>query len=193
MPTIRSRVLCAVAAGLLLAGCGAGGGGGADTGAGFVGGAGTVTQLQPDQRDEPIVMSGPKVGGGTLDLASYRGKVVLLNVWGSWCAPCRKEAPDLQAAWQELGGKPVQFFGINTRDDAAGAAEAFERGFGITYPSFRDPDGSLQLVFRETLPPKAIPSTLILDRQGRVAARVIGGTTRATFVGLISDVLAEPA
>ncbi|MGQ0463750.1 MAG: TlpA disulfide reductase family protein [Sporichthyaceae bacterium] len=177
--------------GLVLFGCGAGGPG-ADAGPGFIEGAGTVTQLKPDQRGEPISMSGPKLGGGTLSLGDYRGKVVLLNVWGSWCAPCRKEAPDLEAAWQELKAQEVQFFGINTRDDAAGAAEAFERRFAITYPSFLDPDGSLQLTFRDTLPPKAIPSTLILDRQGRVAARVIGGTTRLTFVGLISEVLAEP-
>ncbi len=152
-----------------------------------------MTTIPADERGDPIDLAGPKVGGGTLDVGAHRGKVVLLNVWGSWCAPCRKEAVDLEAAWQELKGKPVQFFGINTRDDAAGAAEAFERRFGVTYPSFRDPDGSLQLVFRKTLPPKAIPSTLILDRQGRVAARVIGATTRITFRDLISDILAEPA
>lgn len=176
---------------MLLAGCGSGGPG-ADTGTNFVGGSGTVTRIPAAERAEPIALSGPKVGGGTLDLAPYRNKVVLLNVWGSWCAPCRKEAPDLEAAWQQVKERPVQFLGINTRDDAAGAAEAFERRFGVTYPSFRDPDGSLQLAFRRTLPPKAIPSTLVLDRQGRVAARVIGPTTRATFVGLVSDVLAEP-
>ena len=138
------------------------------------------------------MLSGTKVGGGPIDLASYRGKVVLLNVWGSWCAPCRQEAPYLQAAWDQtrtLGD--VQFIGLNTRDDAAGAAEAFERRFGITYPSLRDNDGSLQLVFRSTLPPKAIPSTIVLDRQGRVAARIIGEGSRGTFVGLVDQIRSE--
>jgi thiol-disulfide isomerase/thioredoxin len=159
---------------------------------GFVEGSGAVTILEPGERGEPIVLAGPKVGGGTLDVASLRGKVVLINVWGSWCAPCRKEAPFLQAAWDQtrpLGD--VQFVGLNIRDDAAGAAEAFERRFGITYPSIDDNDGSLLLSFRRTVPPRAIPSTLVLDRQGRVAARVLGDTTRATFVGLIDQIRAE--
>lgn len=182
----------AVVVAAVLAGCGAGAPGG-DTGTGFVAGDGAIARTAVDERGEPVALTGPKLGGGTLDLAAFRGKVVLLNVWGSWCAPCRKEAPYLEAAWQELKNQPVQFVGINTRDDAEGAAEAFERRFDITYPSFRDPHGDLQLVFARTLPPKAIPSTLILDRQGRVAARVIGDTTRATFVGLVTDVLNEPA
>jgi thiol-disulfide isomerase/thioredoxin len=159
---------------------------------GFVSGSGAVTIIAPEDRGDPVVLSGTKVGGGTLDLASVRGKVVLINVWGSWCAPCRKEAPYLQAAWDQtrpLGD--VQFVGLNTRDDAAGAAEAFERRFGITYPSLRDNDGSLQLVFRSTLPPQAIPSTIVLDRQGRVAARIIGEGSRGTFVGLVDQIRSE--
>jgi thiol-disulfide isomerase/thioredoxin len=188
----RSLALAtALASALSIAACGSGTPGGANE-TRFISGSGSVTTIPGDRREDPISLSGPKVGGGDLDLTAYRGKVVLLNVWGSWCAPCRKEAEHLEAAWKEVSDKPVQFLGINIRDDAAGAAEAFERRFGITYPSFRDPNGSLLLVFRRTLPPKAIPSTLILDRQGRVAARVIGATTRATFVGLVSDVLAEP-
>jgi thiol-disulfide isomerase/thioredoxin len=159
---------------------------------GFVSGSGAVTIIAPDDRGEPVVLSGQKVGGGELDVAALRGKVVLLNVWGSWCAPCRKEAPYLQAAWDQtrkLGD--VQFVGLNTRDDAAGAAEAFERRFGITYPSLRDNDGSLQLVFRATLPPRAIPSTIVLDRQGRVAARIIGEGSRGTFVSLVDQIRSE--
>ncbi len=159
---------------------------------GFISGDGTVTILAPDQRGDPIVLAGPKVGGGTLDLAAYRGKVVLINVWGSWCAPCREEAPFLQSAWDQTRAfQDVQFLGLNTKDDAAGAAEAFERRFGITYPSLDDDDGSLLLTFRKTIPPRAIPSTLVLDRQGRVAARIIGPSSRGTFVGLIDQIRAE--
>ncbi len=178
----------------LLAGCSADKD--APTGTGtevnFVEGSGAVTFLSPEDRGEPIELAGPKVGGGNLDVASLRGKVVLINIWGSWCAPCRKEAPFLQAAWDQtrtLGD--VQFVGLNIRDDAAGAAEAFERRFGITYPSIDDNDGSLLLTFRRTIPPRAIPSTLVLDREGRVAARIIGEGTRATFVGLVDDIRAE--
>ena len=159
---------------------------------GFISGDGAVTIIPPDKRGEPIALAGPTIGGGPLDVAAYRGKVVLINVWGSWCAPCRKEAPYLQAAWDQtraLGD--VQFLGLNTKDDAGGAAEAFARRFGITYPSLDDVDGSLLLTFRTTIPPRAIPSTLVLDRQGRVAARVLGDTTRGTFVGLVDQIRSE--
>ena len=158
----------------------------------FVSGTGAVTLIPPDKRGAPVALSGELVGGGTYDVAAHRGTVFLLNVWGSWCAPCRREAPDLVRAWaseQAKGG--VQFLGLNTRDDATGAAAAFERRFGITYPSLRDPDGRLQLTFRTTLPPKAIPSTLVLDRQGRVAARIVGVGSELTFTELVDQVRAE--
>ncbi|MGQ0631542.1 MAG: TlpA disulfide reductase family protein [Sporichthyaceae bacterium] len=179
---------------LALSSCGGAANSGTTAGtsdSGFVSGSGAVTIIAPSDRGGPIQLSGPLLAGGRFDLQSTRGEVVLINIWGSWCAPCRKEAPELQAAWDRLRDKDVQFLGLNTRDDAAGAAEAFERRFGITYPSVRDPDGALQLAFRETLPPRAIPSTLILDRQGRVAARIIGASTRSTFTALVQDVLAE--
>jgi thiol-disulfide isomerase/thioredoxin len=160
--------------------------------AGFVSGSGAVTIIARAERGEPVALEGPLLGSSDrLDLATLRGKVVLINIWGSWCAPCRKEAPDLEAAWQKLKGRGVQFLGVNTRDDAAGAAEAFERRYKISYPSLRDPDGRLQLAFRKTLPPRAIPSTIVLDRDGRVAARIVGVGTMRTFIALVEDVLAE--
>ena len=85
----------------------------------------------------------------------------------------------------------MQFLGLNTKDDAAGAAEAFERRFGITYPSLDDDSGRLLLTFRKSIPPQAIPSTLVLDRQGRVAARIIGPSSRGTFVGLVDRIRSE--
>ncbi|WP_028984402.1 TlpA family protein disulfide reductase [Sporichthya polymorpha] len=192
----RGRVsLVLVVAAALLGGCG----GDASSPAalndsGFVSGSGAVTIITPAERGDPISLEGPLLGGSErLDLASLRGKVVLINIWGSWCAPCRKEAPELEAAWKKLKAHGVQFVGVNTRDDAAGAAEAFERRYKISYPSLRDPDGRLQLAFRKTLPPRAIPSTLVLDREGRVAARIVGASTMRTFVALIEDVLAETA
>lgn len=189
------RVLCLVSALALstLVACGTKDGpvtpGGEE---GFISGDGTVTILEPEKRGDPIELAGPQVGGGTIDLAAYRGKVVLINVWGSWCAPCREEAPYLQAAWDQARGfGDVQFFGLNTKDDAGGAAEAFERRFGITYPSLDDDSGALLLTFRKSIPPKAIPSTLVLDRQGRVAARIIGPGSRGTFLGLVDQIRSE--
>ena len=159
---------------------------------GFIAGDGRITILKPDERADAVVLAGPKLGGGTLDLAAYKGKVVLLNVWGSWCSPCRKEGPYLQAAWDQTRAKgDVQFLGLNTKQDSQDAAAAFERRFGITYPSFYDPDGSLLLTFRKTIPPQAIPSTLVFDKQGRLAARIIGPGSRGNFVELIDQIRAE--
>jgi peroxiredoxin len=158
----------------------------------YVSGPGTVTKIAPDERGSPIDLAGTLLDGGGFDVANHRGKVVVLNVWGSWCPPCRAEAPGLQRVWTAVRGKGVQFVGIDTRDTKA-AAQAFERRFGLTYPSISDEDGELLLAFRTTLPPNAIPSTIVLDRQGRVAARIVGATTEEKLRRLIDDVLAEKA
>lgn len=177
----------------MLAGCNGSTGSIAPTSgdSGFVAGSGAVTVIPPDERGAPVALAGSLVGGGDYDVAAHRGTVFLLNVWGSWCAPCRREAPELVRAWADVRNDGVQFLGLNTRDDADAAAVAFERRFDITYPSLRDPDGRLQLVFRTSLPPRAIPSTLVLDKQGRVAARVIGAGTETTFAELVRQIRAE--
>src|SRR4029453_14159003 len=117
----------------------------------------------------------------------YRGKVVVINVWGSWCPPCRKEAPDLQAARVETK-KTAQFIGFTTKDYDPAPAEAFLRSFQITYPSIYDPTGKVLLAFAGQLPPSAIPSTMIIDRQGRLAVPVRRGGTKITLVDMINDV-----
>lgn len=193
---MRGAVVAGLLAGLLvgLAGCGAGQTSDGSSDQAFIAGDGAVTMLDLADRREPVDLRGPlldgSADGGEFDVAEHRGKVVLINVWGSWCAPCREEAPHLQQAWDSLQDRDVQFVGLNTRD-VDDAARAFERRFEITYPSVRDPDGRLQLVFHKTLPPTAIPSTILLDRDGRVAASVIGNTTASTFTGLVEDLLAE--
>jgi thiol-disulfide isomerase/thioredoxin len=190
---MRRAVVRAVAGGLLLGltGCGAGGSSDGSGDQAFVEGSGAVTTLPiGDRRSDAVDLRGTLLDGAEFDLGAHRGKVVLINVWGSWCAPCREEAPHLQQAWDELKDRDVMFVGLNTRD-ADDAARAFERRFGVTYPSVRDPDGRLQLVFHKTLPPTAIPSTILIDKDGRVAASVIGNTTKSTFTGLVEDLLAE--
>ena len=138
--------------------------------------------------DESQRQSAPDITGTTLDgqpfsLASLRGKPTILNVWASWCAPCRAEAPILEKVWQAKQ-PDVHFIGLDTRDSDT-AALSFIRKFGITYPNVIDRDGALQLRFSDTLPPQAIPSTIVIDAQGRVAARALGKVSESTLLGMI--------
>jgi len=158
---------------------------------GFVSGSGTVTVLDKAQRRPAPPVSGRTLDGKHFSLAGERGTTVVLNVWGSWCAPCRDEAPDLVKAAQKLRNDDVRFVGINVREPGVASAQAFVRHYGVPYPSIYDTDGSQLLGFRDTLPPDAIPSTLVIDPQGRVAARVLGTVDTTTLVGLVHDVEAS--
>ncbi len=159
---------------------------------GFVAGDGTVEVLPVAERGDPVDIAGETLDGDPLDIADLRGGAVVLNVWGSWCAPCRAEAPDLVAAHDQLAGADVTFVGINTRDASTTNARAFEESFDIPYASIFDPDGDQLLNLRGRIPPNAIPSTLVVDRTGAVAVRVIGQVDGTTLVGLVEDILAEP-
>ena len=154
---------------------------------GFVAGDGSITVLAPEQRAPAPVISGPLLGGGSLDLAQFAGQVIVLNVWASWCAPCRAEAPVLERVWQDVADEGVQFVGLDTRDSPA-AAQAFVDRFNVSYPNIVDEDGVLQLQFRQTLPPQAIPSTVIIDAQGRVAARLLGKASESSLRAVIDEV-----
>jgi len=157
---------------------------------GYVSGKGIITRLPVDDRAKPGEVAGETLEGEPISLADYAGKTVVVNVWGSWCAPCRSEAPDLAAAAAELADEGVEFLGINSRDLDRAAAQAFQRRFEVPYPSIYDQKGQTLLAFRGTLSPNAIPSTVVIDDQGRVAASVIGEVSRSTLVGLVEDVLA---
>lgn len=158
---------------------------------GFVSGKGIITRLAVADRKQPGEVAGETIDGEPISLEDYEGKTVVVNVWGSWCAPCRSEAPDLVAASEELADDGVEFLGINSRDLDKAAAQAFQRRFEVPYPSIYDQQGKTLLAFRGTLSPNAIPSTVVIDDQGRVAASVIGEVSRATLVGLVEDVIAE--
>jgi thiol-disulfide isomerase/thioredoxin len=163
--------------------------GNAVTGQNYQAGDGSITILAPDQRKAPGELRGATVDGQQVDLASYRGHVVVLNVWGSWCGPCQKEAPALQAASEALAPRGVKFLGVNIREDGNQArAKAFERTYGITYPSLFDSTGYL-LALRGVVAANAVPSTVIVDAQGRIAARISGPTTKDTLVDLVDDVM----
>jgi thiol-disulfide isomerase/thioredoxin len=120
------------------------------------------------QRRPAPPVSGQLLDGTPFDLAGWRGSVVVVNFWGSWCAPCRAEAPDLQATYLATKDLGVHFVGIDIRD-GRDAATAFQADFGITYPSLYDPPGRIALGFRD-VPPNVVPATVLLDRQLRIAA-----------------------
>ncbi len=115
---------------------------------------------------------------------------MVLNVWASWCAPCRAEAGALEEVAIQFENQGVQFIGLNTRDSNA-AARAFIRKFDVTYPSLVDTDGRIQLLFNDSLPPQAIPSTIVIDQKGRVAARALGVVTAATLRSMIEPLREE--
>jgi thiol-disulfide isomerase/thioredoxin len=185
--TVPAALAASLALAAALAGCTSSDG--AASGSGFVAGDGTITVIDAGERSEPVDLSGTTLEGTPLDVASLRGGPVVVNVWGSWCSPCRKEAPDLEAAHQRLKAKDVSFLGINTREEDAAQALAFQRTFEVTYPSLADEGGTLLLSLRGAVAPNAIPTTLVLDDQGRIAARITGATTEATLVDVVESVI----
>lgn len=132
-------------------------------------------------------IQGRSVDGEALTLADYRGRVLVINVWGSWCAPCRAEAPDLVEVATQTEPRGVRFVGIDVRDNPS-AAQAFARSFGMTYPSFDDKDGTVLGQLSGIVPVGAVPSTLVVDKAGIVRARVVGVVDAATLRGLVEDV-----
>jgi thiol-disulfide isomerase/thioredoxin len=183
-----------VAAMLALAGCGSvsGDSAGARAGKGFVSGDGKAVTFPADGREPAPSIAGRTLEGTTLDLASLRGKVVVLNIWGSWCTPCRKEAPSLERVYQETRPQGVEFVGLNSKDTDDGA-RAFQRAFKVRYPSIVDADGVLQAKFRGRLAAAALPTTYILDREGRVAVRATDMLTDVKLRELLRPVVAEKA
>lgn len=153
---------------------------------GYVSGDGTVTVF--DVGGEPLELTGTSFQGEPVDLAEFRGQVVLLNTWYASCPPCRAEAPDLVALDAR---EDVQLIGINSRDDA-GTAEAFERTFEVQYPSIDDADGSAIAALQGVVAVNAVPTTLVVDPQGRIFARIIGTAEASTLETLIADAQAAP-
>jgi thiol-disulfide isomerase/thioredoxin len=154
----------------------------------YVAGNGTIQVIKPSDRKAAPELTGTTLDGGSFSLADLRGSVTVVNVWASWCSPCRAEAPGLQKVSTDLATQGVRFVGIDTRDTNDNA-KAFERHFGITYPSIVDQDGALLLRFKETLPPQAIPTTLVIDKNGRMAARALKPLTEEQLRELIRSVL----
>lgn len=187
---LRGVALIAVAV-LALSACSSDESAAPESAGGFVAGDGSIVVVPEAERQLAPEVAGTTLDGTPLALADHLGEVVVLNVWASWCAPCRAEAPELEEVSQEFADSGVQFIGLNTRDSET-SAKAFLATKGVTFPSLVDADGQLQLKFADTLPPKAIPSTLVIDPQGRVAARALGAVSAASLRAMIEPLLEAP-
>ena len=195
LPAVVRRAVCAavMAAAGALAVTACGGQVAANTpasnGISFVSGNGSAAFFKAGSRAAAPDISGTTLTGSRFSLRSYRGRVVVINFWGSWCAPCRAEAPTLAVLSEQYRSKGVQFAGIDIRDSPA-SAEAFVRNFGISYPSLNDPADEIALAFRGTVPPAAIPSTLVIDRSSRIAGRIIGQASYSALGSMLAKVTA---
>jgi thiol-disulfide isomerase/thioredoxin len=158
----------------------------------FVGGTGEITIVKAADRKPAPDISGKTLTGTKDSLAAYKGKVVVVNIWGSWCAPCRAEAPNLVKVANADKAKGVQFLGINTRDLEVSNAKSFDKRFGIPYPSLFDPYGSLILRFpKGSLNPQTLPATLVIDRQGKLAVRALKPLSEDDLNKIIDPLAAE--
>lgn len=181
----------ALAATLGLAACAQDSGATTDVvGQGYVSGDGSVRTWDAGERGDVVTLTGTDYEGEPVDTSAWVGDVVVLNTWYAACAPCRAEAPDLVALANDRADDGVRVLGINTTDEA-GAAQAFQRRFEVPYPSIDDRSGEVVAALSGTVPLQAVPSTVVLDREGRVAARVIGLAEGSTLTALVDDVLGE--
>lgn len=189
----RPAIVGALVAGLLLvAGCSSDDAQGSTdvVDQGYQSGDGSTRTWVEAERSEPVEIIGTDFEGSPQDVTAWRGDVVVLNTWYAACAPCRAEAPDLVALANDRAADGVHVLGINTTDEA-GAAQAFQRRFEVPYPSVDDRSGEVVATLSGTVPLQAVPSTVVLDREGRVAARVIGLAEGATLDALVDDVVTE--
>lgn len=155
-------------------------------------GKAVVTRYAVDARRVAPEVSGVDLHGAPLDLQRFRGKVIVLNFWASWCPPCRSEAPVLEEVFQETAPLGVQFVGVDIRENGPSDGPAFVATHHITYPSFADTSAAIALQFRgEGINPAVPPSTLIIDRAGRIAVRVLGELTYNTLKPLVVSVAKE--
>jgi thiol-disulfide isomerase/thioredoxin len=148
---------------------------------------GKIVECTPPQRPQVGEVKGELIDGGTYDVAADRGKVVVVNFWGSWCSPCRAEADDLEQTYQATKAEGVSFIGVNSRDEKD-SARAFLRG-RATYPSIYDFEGRVALKFDVTQ--TSTPATLIIDRQGRIAVAIRDAVTVTQLQPLVERIAAE--
>jgi thiol-disulfide isomerase/thioredoxin len=177
----------AVSSALTLAACGG------SSNAANKAGLGVITTWNAADRKALPEMSGATLGGGSLDVASLKGKVIVVNFWGSWCGPCQDEAGYLQDTYQKYADKGVAFVGVDTRDGTDSAqANTFVRTNKITYPNLIDGDDEKYMKdFVGVVPLDSVPATLIVDRQGKIAWRALIGINSTQLQTGLDSILAE--
>lgn len=156
----------------------------------YISGNGKVEAVPAGDRKPAPRLTGTSLSGAHVDTKAYRGKVLVVNFWASWCSPCRSEAESLQAVNARTRDDGARFVGVNFKDNKTNAG-VFVDEFGIDYPSIYDQPGETALAFRGQLPPAAVPSTIVIDRDGRVAGRVIGETTYTKLLSVVRQVTGE--
>lgn len=156
----------------------------------FVAGTPSGDLIRAPERGVAPAFSGTLLDATDFDSTELAGDIAVLNFWGSWCAPCRVESPEFQEVYADVQDEGVSFLGINVKDSRQ-FAQAFVANKGLTFPSIYDPRGEIALTFRD-FPPAAIPSTILLDRQGRVAAVYVGIVSQDDLRAVIDSLLAEP-
>ncbi|MFC0583068.1 TlpA family protein disulfide reductase [Micrococcoides hystricis] len=154
----------------------------------YIAGDGSVEEYAPENRKDPVTFSSELFDGTTVTEQDILGSVTVMNFWYAACAPCRIEAPHLSELHAEYKDKGVEFYGVNVRD-TVGTAVAFERNFKIEYPSFEDRTAKMLLAMTDYVPPQAVPTTLVFDKEGRVSARILGVVEKSTLKALIESVL----
>lgn len=157
---------------------------------GYITGGGAITTVPPSDRKPAPPLSGDDLEGRQISADRFVGKTLVVNVWGSWCPPCRKEAPALIKVSRDLKPRGVEFLGIAVRESAA-ASKAFTDRVGVPYPSISNESGDLLVGFNSSLPTAAIPTTYVIDDRGRVAARILDEVTATTLTDVVEGVLEE--
>lgn len=160
------------------------------TDAGYTSADGTTKTWPVGRRTGPVTLAGKDADGTARDVTAWRGDVVLVNTWYAACPPCRAEAPDLVAIANDDASRGLHVIGVNSTD-AAGTAAAFARQFSVPYPTIIDSDGSAIAALQGVVPVNAVPTTVLLDRQGRVAARILGRVDPSTVRSIVDQLLAE--
>ena len=159
---------------------------------GYISGDGRVVEIPAGERGDAVQFEGVTETGETVTSDQYRGQVLVVNFWYAACGPCRIKAPHLQTVYEEFAGDGADFLGVNTYDQPA-TAMSFAKTYGITYPSVIDSEtGAVKLAFAQVAPVQATPTTLVLDGQGRVAARITGPIdSPSTLRSLVKDLIEE--
>ena len=198
MLKVRRRAAVLLSAGaVLLAGgitvAARSGGGSPERDVSYVGGNTSALYYLAGHRKPAPGFTGTALDGGTLKFSSYRdGKVVVLNFWGSWCVPCREEAPVLAAAAAAYRGAGVEFLGVDEQDSPPSAL-AFEKSFKVGYPSVNDSGGQVVLGFSQAVPISAIPDTLVIDTGGRIAGAIFGQASYRELSAVLNRVAGKEA